>query len=343
MLIIDWHKYLKNNLAKLYASSENFVIDEAQQYRNKEVMNISIGRQKMRLVYYLKPDAGHFKAYVPPSGIPSIPRASQPIWIDKSNQVVILKWISGRKLFSFDDCDVDSHITDATWSSVGETLARVHEYTYNRFSHVEMEPSFYKSLMCRYFFGAIDNFRDFVLYSFIEPVNNSLQNAVLRSLLSIQDAFTIQQKCEEVVIWVQEHDTLIKELSLFSVLHGDTHPENIIIRDDLSATLIDWEWWHIGDPASEIAFLFEQMDQAGVSAYAVLLKSYFKHRSPCSLGNTASFIKRINLYKRIILGKFTAMVANGLCSPDLQSVNQPLFKHLYNRLKLDDWREIKCL
>ena len=58
----------------------------------------------------------------------------------------------------------------------------------------------------------------------------------------------------------------------FRRLHGDLWGGNVV-WDDGCATLVDWEYSHLGDPAFEIAYAAE-MDALGDRALAALLEGY---------------------------------------------------------------------
>ena len=113
------------------------------------------------------------------------------------------------------------------------TLARLHRRRYDSHGDIGKITQDKYSFLYR-FDVAVDYWRDNHPALFDIPFVAMILPAVRRFLAGRNHLFT--------------------DLSHFSLVHGDAHPQNIIFTDD-GIRLIDWEWASIGDPAMDITTL----------------------------------------------------------------------------------------
>ena len=57
---------------------------------------------------------------------------------------------------------------------------------------------------------------------------------------------------DPIIDWMQKHSPPSKQ---YTFLHGDYHPDNILVSEWRIAAIVDWEDAHIGDPAFDVCVI----------------------------------------------------------------------------------------
>lgn len=94
-------------------------------------------------------------------------------------------------------------------------------------------------------------------------------------LLEAMEARTASDALAPALDWLQRRGAQVEPEPL-CLLHGDFHPENIILRDDGSPTVIDWGVVALGDPRSDLAYTCILSSSDGRPAEAAAIRSGYE-------------------------------------------------------------------
>lgn len=254
--------------------------------------------------------------------------------IDKKNREVITEWIEGKKIASFKNDIYPKIVSQRKLNQIADLLAKLHSTLSQRFSPIEIDPiiiapnrdTLKTAAKTKLFDNIIKNYNKSFGHLRIGQRKNDLRGIDINELKTL---------LKSGLDYLRKSRTTIESVPFFSLLHGDMLPENILFTKD-NVRLIDFENMHYGDRAWELAFFFEEGEQADyineknkdkfLDRYCRSFRKFYK----MNIDNNLK--ERIKVYQVFIVIKFLALICNGLAS-DGESINLKLYNDILSRAK----------
>jgi len=247
-------------------------------------------------------------------------------------RLAVYNWLPGNPIFLFDQADATSMLTGDRTKNLIRGLVEIHSESSMGFSLVTDEPSYQPNMRGRWQLLPPNAYSEYMFRSFIESWEGHLLRARNRLLINEaqwRELMSIQKECRKKI----EIDIgILDSVGTFSFLHGDLTPENIICHDSEIA-FIDFEFWHYGDRAVELAFLLEQFHQADALSSgreSEFVESYQRELEASGVVDQYLF-DRLSFFSRYVLWKFLVLVADGLTTVANDSLNLSLYNNLLCR------------
>jgi len=251
---------------------------------------------------------------------------------DLERRLAIYNWVEGQPLSTFDQPKHFNQLTDQRIYNLAELLAKIHSISNTGFSNTTNEPSYKPNMDFRQLILEPKRYQAFLTDDFKLAWKKHLPRAYQRGLINSQQQAQLAMIEEKSIKLVKKQIQLIDDLNLFSLLHGDLTPENIICHGDL-IFFIDFELWHYGDRALDLAFMLEQFAQAKAltqNKEKALVNLYLEKLNENGVVDH-HFSERLAFLKKYVLWKFLILVADGLTTANLDKLNQNLFQNMLDR------------
>ncbi len=255
-------------------------------------------------------------------------------YINKKEKLVLGEWIDGERIANFKTNVYPKTISLKSLENIADLMAKIHSTILNDFSPIEFEPvvntpirNTLKTVPKKLFFSCVAKNFEKVSNIFSEAKNNC--NIKQINFKEIDSLINIG------INLLKKNKAVIETIPFFSLLHGDTHPENIILKNN-KISFIDFENMHYGDRAWELAFFLEEGEQVGYinnKIKSLFLSKYqesFRKLKPKL--NDKNLKTRIEIYKACIMIKFLALICNGLASSKKGEININLYNNILQRL-----------
>nr|WP_217895194.1 phosphotransferase family protein [Sphingomonas sp. CDS-1] len=91
----------------------------------------------------------------------------------------------------------------------------------------------------------------------------SVQTHILALLASFEEQWHRRREADSIVLaagfaWMRAN--LPQEQYPVAIVHGDCSLRNLMVQDDQPTALLDWETWHFGDAAEDLAYVRDEVE-----------------------------------------------------------------------------------